>query len=111
MIENETQKYDPTAAALHWIVGIVVIGLISFGKLVDVFPKSYEPFLVENHKAIGVLVFALVLVRLAWRLTHGAPPLPAGTPAMERLAAHAMHWTLYALLIILPMSGLERFPL
>jgi len=106
MIEIKNQKYDSVSAILHWIVAFAVIGLIAAGKLVDVFPKSYEPLLVENHKAIGVLVFGLVLFRLAWRLTHKVPPLPADTSFVQKLAAHASHWTLYALMVLLPVSGI-----
>ena len=57
------------------------------------------------HKAIGVTILALVLVRLFWRWTHPAPPLPTSLPAWERYAAHASHWALYALMIAVPLSG------
>lgn len=57
------------------------------------------------HKAIGVTILALVLVRLFWRWTHPAPPLPASLPTWERYAAHASHWVLYALMIAVPLTG------
>ena len=91
MIEITNKKYDSVSAILHWIVAFAVIGLIAAGKLVDVLPKRYEPLLVENHKAIGVLVFGLVLFRLAWRLTHNVPPcrltrpLPRNWRRMRRI--------------------------
>ncbi len=50
-------------------------------------------------------VFILVLVRLAWRIGHKPPALPAHMPAIERLAAHAGHHLLYVLMLAIPLSG------
>jgi cytochrome b561 len=58
-----------------------------------------------GHKAIGITVLALTVLRVAWRLVHRPPPLPAFTPAWERGVAHATHWTLYVLLLVMPLSG------
>jgi len=57
------------------------------------------------HKWAGVTAFLLVLARLAWRFTHRPPALPAAMPASARLAAHAGHALLYALMIAIPLSG------
>ena len=106
LLDIDGQKYGSVAAALHWIMAALVIALIALGKLVDVFPKSYEPFIVETHKAVGVIVLLLALFRLTWRLTHRVPPLPSGTPFWQVFAAHGAHWTFYALMLILPVSGI-----
>ena len=58
-----------------------------------------------GHKAIGITVLALTLARLAWRLGHRRPALPASVSSVERRLAHAAHWTLYALLVLMPLSG------
>ena len=57
------------------------------------------------HKWIGVTVFALALVRVLWRLTHEAPPLPSGMSAWQRAAANAVHGLLYLLMIAVPVTG------
>jgi cytochrome b561 len=57
------------------------------------------------HKSIGIMVLALVVLRLAWRFTHPAPSLPPDTPAWERRAAHASHFLLYATMIAMPLTG------
>jgi cytochrome b561 len=66
-------------------------------------PRKLE--LVSYHKWIGVTVLALMGLRLAWRLTHRPPPLPPSVPARQRRAATIAHWTLYALLLAIPLSG------
>ena len=57
------------------------------------------------HESTGLLLLALTLVRLAWRQGHPPPPLDPTLPAPQRLAAHANHWGLYALLILMPATG------
>jgi cytochrome b561 len=46
-----------------------------------------------------------MLVRLAWRLTHPAPPLPASMPASQRIAAGLTHALLYLTLLAMPIAG------
>jgi cytochrome b561 len=50
-------------------------------------------------------VLMLSIIRLIWRLTHRPPPLPATVQRWEKGLAHAVHWLLYALMILIPLSG------
>jgi cytochrome b561 len=59
----------------------------------------------QLHKSVGLTVLLLSLARLAWRLTHRPPPLPAEMPRWERLGAQAAHWVLYGLMIGIPLTG------
>ena len=61
--------------------------------------------LYQLHKSLGLTIFALVIVRLAWRLRHPPPPLPAGLPAWERAAARTTHALFYVLLLVQPVIG------
>ena len=60
---------------------------------------------VDTHKSIGITVLGLFLLRLLWRIGHPPPRLPAGYPRWEKIAAHAAHGVLYALMLLLPLSG------
>ena len=62
-------------------------------------------WLTQTHKSIGLTVLCLSLLRVAWRLGHPVPPLPAGMPAMLRFAAHASHMLLYVLIVAIPLTG------
>jgi len=56
------------------------------------------------HESLGMIILGLAVLRLMWRFTHRPPPfLPM--PRWERLAAHATHVILYALLIAMPFVG------
>jgi cytochrome b561 len=59
----------------------------------------------SRHKAIGVTVLALVILRLGWRGFSRPPPLPGSMPSWERHTALATHRLLYALLLLAPISG------
>jgi cytochrome b561 len=57
------------------------------------------------HISLGLTILLLVLVRIAVRLTHPAPPLPAGMATWERILARASHVLFYLLMLALPLTG------
>jgi cytochrome b561 len=101
-----TSRYTATAKALHWIMAILIFGLLALGFYMHDLPLSPQKLqLYSWHKWAGVTAFVLVLVRLAWRAVHRPPPLPAAMPPALRFAAHAGHFVLYALMLAIPLSG------
>ncbi|MES2174761.1 MAG: cytochrome b [Pseudomonadota bacterium] len=96
-------RYTTVARALHWIIAVLILGNLFFGFAHDALPKDWA--VMPVHKSIGLTVLALTLLRIVWRLTHRAPPLPAAMPAWEKGAAHATHFIFYALMLVLPLSG------
>ena len=50
-------------------------------------------------------IFLLVLIRLAWRVTHRPPLPPASMPAWQHSAASIAHFFLYVLTLAIPVSG------
>ena len=99
-------RYTATAISLHWLIAIGIAGTFSLGLYMHELPLSPTKLqLYSWHKWAGVSLFALIVVRLLWRATHAAPPLPAQMPALQRLAANATHWALYALMVAVPLSG------
>ena len=57
------------------------------------------------HKWIGITVFLIAAVRLAWRAIVPPPPFPASMPATQARAARAVHALLYVLMLAVPLSG------
>lgn len=100
------ERYGLTAQALHWVMFLLIAAAFGVGLWMAGLPIGPQRFkAVPWHKAIGVTIFAVVILRLLWRWRHPAPALPAGMPAWERHAAHASHWALYLLMIVVPLSG------
>jgi cytochrome b561 len=62
--------------------------------------------LLARHKSIGLTIFALAVLRLLWRWYSPPPPFPAAMPRWQVNAARFTHYAFYALLFLLPISGL-----
>ncbi|MCR6666896.1 MAG: cytochrome b [Methyloversatilis sp.] len=99
-------RYTRTAMSLHWLIALMLFGMFGFGLYMVELPLSPQKLkFYSYHKWAGVTVFLLVLARLAWRITHRPPALPAGMPAWQVKAAKAGHHLLYLLMVIVPLSG------
>lgn len=101
-----TPHYTVTAKALHWLMALLLIGLLALGFYMHDLPLSPEKLqLYAWHKWAGVTAFLLVWFRLAWRLTHRPPVLPETMPVTLQWAAHLGHLALYLMMIAIPLSG------
>jgi cytochrome b561 len=104
-MEETDGSYTGTAIALHWLSGALIlcgfaIGLWMIG--LEISPLKLRWY--SYHKWIGITVFLVALCRLAWRWRHRAPP-PVAMPKWQRRAAQTSHVALYALMLIIPVSG------
>ena len=105
--EVTRERYDGVAIVLHWTMAAGIVALIAMGLVmthVTLAPARLFS-LYQLHKSIGITILLAAFLRLAWRLTHRPPALPATMPGAERAAATGAHWLLYGLLIGLPLSG------
>lgn len=100
-----SERYTHVAIALHWsIAGLIVIAL-ALGLTIDLFPATLKSAAINAHALLGLAVLALSLYRLAWRLGHRPPELPATMSPLARLAAKLVHIALYALMMVVPLIG------
>uniref|UniRef100_Q47CA7 Cytochrome B561, bacterial n=1 Tax=Dechloromonas aromatica (strain RCB) TaxID=159087 RepID=Q47CA7_DECAR len=98
--------YTKTAKALHWLMAILLFGLLALGFYMHDLPLSPDKLkLYSWHKWAGVTAFLLLAVRLLWRLSHRPPALPDSMPKLMQFAAHAGHLMLYGLMIAIPLTG------
>lgn len=96
MAAGGRSTYSRVAIWLHWIIGLAVIINIALALAGGMMPW---------HKALGITILVLSVARLAWRLGHRPPPLPATVGRWAKGAAHALHWTFYLLILLLPLTG------
>ena len=126
---NIVTSYTKTAKLLHWLIAILIFGMFALGWFMTDIPKeaakqtvfdifnlgifhwtvaeeiSPRSFYFNVHKSFGVTIFALVIIRIVWRLTHKPPALLISYKAFERKLATSAHHLLYLLMISLPLSG------
>jgi cytochrome b561 len=99
-------RYTRTAIALHWLTALLVVAAFPLGVyMADLALSPLKLKLISYHKWLGVTVFLLLLLRLAWRIGHVPPPLPDSMPLWQRQAAHGLHLVLYLLLFAIPLTG------
>jgi cytochrome b561 len=104
-ITNTTHRYGSVAIFLHWIMAILIVGLLVLGIVMTRIPISlFKLKLYGWHKEYGVLVLMLVMLRIVWRIGNKNPSL-AELPLWERLAARGVHWGFYFFMLALPLSG------
>src|SRR6202008_830534 len=84
----------------HWAAGLAMIPALYFGYGNG---PLQEAFL--SHAYAGPAVLGLVVVRLFLRTLLPWPEEEKGGPRISRLVAEAMHWTLYALMLLTPLTG------
>lgn len=100
------RTYSRTAIALHWLVALFIAAAFPLGVYMsDLALSPLKLRLYAYHKWLGVTVFALVLLRLGWRLTHAAPPWPNTMSRWQRRAAAITHAALYVLMLAIPLTG------
>lgn len=99
-------RYTRTAMLLHWLVAVLILGMFGLGIYMADLPLSPQKLkLYSYHKWAGITVLLLALARVAWRIGHTPPPLPASQPRWQQFAAHAGHGLLYVLIFAAPLTG------
>ena len=103
---SESTHYTSTAKTLHWLISLMIFCLLLLGFYMSDLPLSPDKLKFYSwHKWAGVSVFLLVIVRLAWRITHTPPAMPEQMPQLQKVAATIFHFALYALMFLIPLSG------
>ena len=98
-------RYSGVAMLLHWLIAIAVIVNWRLAETAHEGPREAAAGLMATHKAIGMTILLLTVVRLIWRLTHPSLVRTPNLKAWERVLAKTVHVTFYALLIGLPLLG------
>ncbi len=104
---NSASRYGLVSVLLHWLVALAVFGLFGLGLWMvglDYYSSWYRTA-PDLHKSVGILLFAVMLLRLGWRLVAAQPAALASHDRLTRLAAKAGHALLYLLLFVLMGSG------
>ena len=100
------EGYAPVAKLLHWLVALLVLGMIGLGLwMVDLPLGLAKLYAYAWHKWIGLTVLVLSVLRLAWRVYRPPPGLPDTITRWERAVAPWSHGLLLVLLLALPVSG------
>ncbi|HEX3632399.1 MAG TPA: cytochrome b [Casimicrobiaceae bacterium] len=101
-----TAAYGAMAKSLHWLVFAIVLVQFLLGWTMPSIRRGMTPgTLINLHLSFGVVIMAVVLIRLLWRLAHPVAVAAESIAPWEPGLARAAHWLLYGLLLLLPILG------
>jgi cytochrome b561 len=103
---NRPQNYHPITKSFHWIVvALVGVQFLVGWIMPDIRGNSSPEALVSFHMSFGLVILLVMLLRVLWWATHPNPRLLTGSPWWQNLTAKLVHYALYILLVILPITG------
>lgn len=103
-MKNGETYFGIVAILFHWLMAILIIGLLGLGLYMVELPISVEKIKLYGwHKEFGFLVLMLAILRLVWRLINITPQL--ALPLLEKLAARVVHWAFYGFMFAMPITG------
>ena len=95
-------KLSSMTIFLHWIVGVLMIGLLATGVYM-VETEGY--WLYDWHKSFGVTIALFVIWRVLWRIKNGWPEHVGDYTSFEQVTAKLVHWLLITGTVLMPISG------
>jgi len=107
-------RYVRIQRVLHWLMALIVtavlagglmIGILGFEGVTDLLGRAGRDILYEYHKTFGLIVLALMFLRLFVRVEYGKPKYDPPIKAWERAASAGVQYLLYLALFAMPILG------
>ena len=105
------EVYSPVARQFHWwtvalIAVQVPVGVLMAyrGNVLNIW-DGLTNNLYSTHKLFGLVILAVVIARLAYRLRNGAPADEPTLEPWQKAVSHVTHWAIYGLLLVVPVLG------
>ena len=97
--------YGTPAKIFHWLVVALLVVQYPIGWLMPDLHRNMQPGApMTFHVSFGLTILVLIVLRLAWRLTHPVAP-ESSLPAWQRLTSELVHWMLYVIVLATTISG------
>lgn len=116
MASITTQRYTPTTGPraygkvfklLHWSMAFLVLFALAVIELKDSLTgDALKHKVTVWHVEAGLCVFLLIWARIAWRLTNPVPTIFPPLSRIQALASKLAHFSLYILMLSLPIGGI-----
>jgi len=105
-LKDTPKSYSTVTMLLHWLMAVLVVACWTLGVLTDDLPRiASRTITVFAHITVGLVLLDVLVLRALWRAISTLPPAERAVfgiwPGMGRL----MHYLLYAMLLIVPVTG------
>jgi cytochrome b561 len=103
---SEIIKYGSTAKWLHWVIGVIVIIMLIFGRTLESLELAEREQIIMGHSGLGTLVLLLMIIRVAWHISHETPGPTQTMGEWQVRLSKLMQGSFYVLLILQPIFGI-----
>ena len=110
-MHNSARHYGPVARSLHWLTAALILTIFPLGLYAQGLPHdtsaalAYKAQVFSIHKTLGVAAFFTALLRVLWAFSQPRPAPLHPERRLETFVADLIHWSLYAAMLIVPLSG------
>ncbi len=100
-------RYGTMQRSLHWTMATIILIALAIGLYCSYLGhgSAQRQFLMDIHKSLGMTALALLIIRIPIRAATSEPDWRHKPPLHERLASKIVHLALYALMMLMPISG------
>ena len=106
METNEITDYRISQKVVHWLMAFfIILDLFVAQKFGGVMEEADRIESRSDHASVGLIIAALLVIRIYLRLRHGAPVLPSKMPPWQQRLAHGVHFVFYLLLVAMIATG------
>jgi cytochrome b561 len=110
MPNTPAPRYDAVSQTFHWVTAIAILAAFilgpgGFGRMLH---NGIDPGTQSDvvwHESLGMLIFAVTLLRLLWTAVRPAAP-QHDMDSRTRLASKGAHFVLWGLLLVLPVTAM-----
>ena len=104
------ETYSAGARHFHWWTVALIAIQIPLGVIMTWYGEKYNfasptAQMYDSHKLLGITILIIVIARFAYRILHGAPGDEPTLEPWQRMISHITHWSIYALLFLVPILG------
>ncbi len=106
-LKNTAARFGAMTISLHWVMAMGIVGMFASGlwiERLDYYSELYQ-IVPHWHKSIGVVMVALMLMRLLWRLSHVYPSAISTHKPYEKIVSKIIQWIFYAAVLSMFASG------
>lgn len=110
-LSNTAHRFGTVAKTFHWLTALLILTMIPLGVAAQYWPYDtsealgVKATLFSLHKTLGLVTFAVALLRIIWALIQPRPTLLPMKSKVQGFAAEAVHWSLYGALVLVPLTG------
>lgn len=97
--------YTKIQKIIHWVMGIVILGMLLFGFFMEDLPNDLKPMVYMMHKSIGLCILLLIPIRLLAKIQQQKIIQNTNLSILHQLMIKVSVPVLYVMMFLMSFSG------